>query len=289
MIETISNGLIKLSVNDEGGEMMSIIFNGAEYLWQGTPPYWHNRAINLFPINGRLKDGEYSYAGKIYKMGIHGFVWRSTLNCVQKTDTKIVYRLIANASTKFEYPFDFVYEVAYELISNKIEITYTVKNIGQESLYFCLGGHPGFNVPLDDKGSFESYSIVFDANRKPKKICFDKNLLITGKSEEFTLQNGILPLSHRLFDEDAIFLKDMGDSVTLKSSLTERSITICYKDMKYLGLWHTPKTDAPFLCIEPWSALPSFGDREEVLTAKSDITKLDVNQTYTNRWSITIT
>jgi galactose mutarotase-like enzyme len=288
MIRTISNGTISLAVAEEGGEMMSIIFNGAEYLWQGNSAYWKDRAINLFPINGRLKDGEYTYRGKTYKMNIHGFVRRAKLQCVKETETSLAFRMLSDERTRETYPFDFSYEVEYLLKGCRIEVMYTVMNNGAEPMYFCLGGHPGFNVPIDNIGNFASYRLEFPKHAEPRKVIFDDALLITGKTEPFPLDNGTLALSHRLFDVDAIFLENAGTFVTLKSDLTCRKIKLDFKDMPYLGLWHTPRTDAPFLCIEPWSALPSYGDRPEELTTKRDATKLAPDGVYRNRWSITL-
>ncbi len=288
MIKTISNGTIKLEVAEEGGEMMSIFFNGAEYLWQGDSAYWKNRAINLFPINGRLKDGEYTYRGKTYKMNIHGFVRRAVLPCVKETETSLAFRLLSNDTTREMYPFDFSYEVEYELKGSTIDITFTVKNIGSDPMYFCVGGHPGFNVPIAGVGQFSSYRLEFKKGVEPRKILFDDALLITGETEPFPLDNGSLPLSHRLYDQDAIFLENAGTTVTLRSELPCRSIKLTFQDMPYLGIWHTPRSDAPFLCIEPWSALPSYGNRAEELSAKRDAVMLEPNGVYRNRWSITL-
>ena len=36
-----------------------------------------------------------------------------------------------------------------------------------------------------------------------------------------------------------------------------KEICVTYPNMTYLGIWHMPKTDAPYICIEPWSSLPS--------------------------------
>lgn len=37
----------------------------------------------------------------------------------------------------------------------------------------------------------------------------------------------------------------------LTSDKGKKSIHVNYPDMPYLGLWHWPKTDAPYICIEP--------------------------------------
>ena len=58
--------------------------------------------------------------------------------------------------------------------------------------------------------------------------------------------------------------------------------------MPYLGMWHVPNTDAPYLCIEPWSSLPARQNVVEDFACKSDLIQLGPGKTYINTWSITI-
>ena len=74
---TLKNDLLTITISDLGGELQSVKGNGCEYLWQGDPSYWTGRAPLLFPICGRFFDGRYTYAGKTYEMGTHGFLRHS--------------------------------------------------------------------------------------------------------------------------------------------------------------------------------------------------------------------
>ena len=57
MLYVILNSFLTVSVSDYGAELQSIQgANGTEYLWQGDPTYWKDRAINLFPYVARLTD-----------------------------------------------------------------------------------------------------------------------------------------------------------------------------------------------------------------------------------------
>ena len=40
--------------------------------------------------------------------------------------------------------------------------------------------------------------------------------------------------------------------------------------MPYVGFWHQPKTDAPYLCIEPWATLPGRDNTVEELSTLPD-------------------
>ena len=97
-----------------------------------------------------------------------------------------------------------------------------------------------------------------------------------------------LPLHHDLFDDDAIVLVDMAKAVTLKSNQGNKSVRVEYPDMDYLGLWHWPKTDAPYICIEPWSSLPSRKDVVEDFASQPSLLSLEAGGSYQNEIIITM-
>ena len=37
----------------------------------------------------------------------------------------------------------------------------------------------------------------------------------------------------------------------------KKAVKVSYVDMPYVGFWHMPCMDAPYVCIEPWCSLPS--------------------------------
>ena len=58
--------------------------------------------------------------------------------------------------------------------------------------------------------------------------------------------------------------------------------------MPYLGLWHMPGTDAPYICIEPWVSLPSEQDKVTVFEEQPDLITLEPGGQYENCWSISV-
>ena len=95
-----------------------------------------------------------------------------------------------------------------------------------------------------------------------------------------------LPLSHDMFDEDAIVLKGIPGEVTLKSSKGHRGVTLMAPDFPIFGFWHMPKTDAPYICLEPWSSLPSHQDVIEDLEKQVDLISLPAMGVYQTAWSL---
>jgi len=267
---------------------MSICDNsGAEYLWQGDPAYWDRRAINLFPYIGRLTNERYYYGGKLYKMGIHGFLCQSVLSVESASDSSICYFLRDDAATLEMYPFPFEIRVVYKLEGCQIIISFDVRNTGSERMFFGVGGHPGFRVPIENGLVFDDYYLEFEEECVPVSVGMSDKCLRNGMDTEFPLKDGrVLPLRHSLFDNDAIVLRNMCRKVTLKSDKGKKGVTVSYPDMPYLGIWHWPKKDSPYVCIEPWSSLFSRDGIVEDIACQPCLIGLDPGGCYVNTWSI---
>lgn len=290
MLITIQNDYIALTVDSLGAQMMSIrSADGCEYLWQGDPAYWADRSPTLFPFIGRLWNNRYAFRGKEYQMHIHGFASEVDFSPIKLERDYVLLSITSTIVSLTMYPFDFTLTIGYRLVKNSIKITYSVYNQGLDIMPFGIGGHPGFRVPLEEGERFEDYSLEFSQVCQPDRVGFTPAVYLSGHDERFPLEEGkILALSHSMFDDDAIILKNMARKVTLRSVVSGRAITVSYPDMPYLGIWHWPKTDAPYVCIEPWSSLPGRQDVVEELSCKSDLIHLAPGNAYRNTWSITI-
>lgn len=289
MIHVIENENLVVEINQTGAELFSIKSKktGLEYLWQGNPEFWKARATVLFPVCGRMYEGKYYYDNKEYEMPIHGFAKLFDFSVEEKTEGSITLSLIGNEQTKKYYPFDFKFAVKYTLIDDKIETLYNVKNLDDKDMYFSLGGHPGFNVPFDANDKFEDYYIEFSSNELDKYVLSDKCFYLN-KTQKFDLVDNKLNLIHDLFDNDALFFMTNSDVVKLKSNKHANYLEVSYKDMTALGLWHKPKTQAPYVCIEPWHGIPSDQDKIDNLSQKRQIIKLDKDKEYNTYINISV-
>ena len=286
----IENSKVRVEFSDIGGEMQSLILkeSGREYLWQGNPEYWAGRAYNLFPICGRLTDGKYIYKGKEYEMNLHGFVRNSLMTVNKISDTEIAFILKSDDEIKKQYQFDFTYAVTYILDGNKVKTVYNIENNGAEAMYFAVGGHPGFNVPINEGECFEDYYLEFDCV-KPMEWMKMTPLFYTGKNEPYPMTNGrIIELDHSLFSEDARFFTNMCKCVTMKNKKSDSFVRLEYPMMRNLGIWHKPQTKAPYICIEPWSSVPSFDGKVDDLETKNQVEKLDAGKVYNGGFDIII-
>ena len=290
MIYSIENKILKATVDTSGAQLQSIYSKATEteYLWQGDPAYWAGRAYNLFPTIGRMYKNTYTYDGNEYSLRCHGIARYRAFQLTDRTATKLTFRLTEDEDSLKEYPFKFEFFIRYELKEATLEISFIVKNTDEKELIFALGGHPGFNVPFGN-GAFEDYYLEFSEKTKVLFHTLSESKFMTGEKLPLPLTEGVrLPLRHELFDNDAAILGNTCREISLKSKADPRYITVKYPDFRYLGVRHTPETDAPFVCIEPWSALPATDGVITDLSAKEDMTRLAPGKTYKTSWSIEI-
>ena len=290
MIYILENDQLRVKVSSLGAEMQSIrrVADGTEYLWQGDSRFWARRASNLFPVCGRLWENQYIYRGKTYEMGSHGFARGKEWEVIHQKSSALTLQLKADEDTLNAFPFRFVLEMTYTLNEDSLSVTTIVRNVDDKEMTFSVGGHPGFNVPLTADTVYEDYKLVFDEPCQPLQFICDENCFYLDKMTLFPLEEDrILPLRHSLFDNDAIFLQNTCGGVTLCSDKTERSVHIAYPDSPYLGIWHTPRSEAPFVCLEPWVQSPSRAGEVVNLEEKADMICIAPNEAYRNTYTIT--
>ena len=290
MIYTLRNSEMEVQVSSKGGELVSLRdADQTEYIWIGDARYWKRHAPQLFPCIGRLTNNQYSMDGALHEMGQHGFLRDYELTKVEESETSLHLQLQSDASTRQLYDREWIVDIFYTLCGKTLSVKFQVRNCDTRTMRFGYGIHPGFNVPLNPALRFEDYRLDFHEASIPKQMELTERYTISGGMHDYALEEGrYLPLQHSLFDHDAIILKDMPHTVTLGSQKDEKKVTVAFPDMPYLGIWHAPKTDAPFVCIEPWSSLPSTDGVIDEFETKPDFITVEPEQTYTNGWSISI-
>ena len=311
MIYTLRNSEMEVQVSSKGGELVSMKdADQTEYIWSGDATYWKRHAPQLFPCIGRLTNNQYRMDGALHEMGQHGFLRDYELTKVEseeqagaetvrdaagqagakaETVTSLHLQLQSDTSTRQLYDRDGTVDIFYSLCGKTLSVRFQVRNCDTRTMRFGYGIHPGFNVPLNPALRFEDYRLDFHEVSTPKQMELTERYTISGAMHDYALAEGrYLPLQHSLFDHDAIILKDMPHTVTLGSQKDEKKVTVTFPDMPYLGIWHAPETDAPFVCIEPWSSLPSTDSVIDEFETKPDFITVEPEETYTNSWSISI-
>lgn len=287
---TLQNNHAKAIISSKGGELLSFqLTDGSEYVWQGDPTYWASRAPHLFPYVGRLTDGQYIMDDQKHPLNIHGFFRFQELTLESLSENIIVLSLTPTQELLEQYDRNFRATLSYELTDATLKISFSVENQDSRNMYFGYGGHPGFRVPLNDSLKFEDYYLEFSEDCQPVAIGMSPTCYLQGNDLPLILEKErVLPLKHELFDHDAIVMRNMASQISLKTQKDPHGVTVSYPQMPYLGLWHKPQSDAPYVCIEPWTSLPSRQDIVEVFEEKHDLIVLAPSQKYCNNWDITI-
>lgn len=254
MTVIIENEKLIATIAEDGAELISLKAKetGLEYIWQGDPKFWGRHAPVLFPFVGRLKDDSYSYQGKTYPMGQHGFARDQVFEVIEKGPQMVSLSLKSSKESKEIYPFDFELVLTYTLDDADIIVGYQVENTGAEEMLFSIGGHPAFNIPLEESLSFTDYYLAFEPKIDRVQLPLEGPFV---DLEHKTLgQTSVdVDLKRELFEKDALIYETPGKTeIAFKTDKSSHSLHLKYDDIPFVGIWSPYGTEAPFVCIEPW-------------------------------------
>lgn len=272
-MQLIENEWLNVSIDEKGAELTSIFHkkNQLHYLYDANPTYWKRHAPILFPFVGRLKEDTYVFKGKTYHLPQHGFARDKTFEVVKQTKETMTLMLKEDKHTLCHYPFSFNLYVTYELKENQLNVSYKVQNTGKEEMYFSLGAHPAFCLPLAKTLSFSDYYLEFEdttvKTRYPLKGPF------IDETKKVQMEQNLLPLSYEDLKEKQTYILTTPHRqvIHLKSDKDTHGLTLSYKNFPYLGIWTNAEQKAPFICLEPWYGLSDTTTHSKELTTKKGI------------------
>ena len=159
---TLKNDMLTAIIESKGAELQSLVHkNGIQYMWSGDASFWGKHSPVLFPIVGSLKDDTYYYNNKAYKLPRHGFARDMVFTARQLHENEAVFTLKHSKKTLEVYPFPFTLKLRYQLQDNRLLCTYEVTNTGESDMYFSIGGHPAFALPLVNGTVYTDYFLLF--------------------------------------------------------------------------------------------------------------------------------
>lgn len=286
---TIQNTYLKATINPKGAELVSLVLLASEleFMWEGNPEFWGKHSPVLFPIVGGLKDNTYYYNDKAYQLGRHGFAREKTFAVEDQQSDSVTFSLTHDESTLAIYPFEFAFRVRYTLVGNQLEVSYLVKNPSDTALWFSVGGHPAFKVPLVEGTEYNDYVLSFNQAEDWARWPLTTEGLIQKAPVLLVEQNTDLPLTKELFYEDALVFKNYrSDSVVLHTPTSAHSLRFDFPGFPYLGIWASKNAD--FVCIEPWCGIADSVSHNQDITQKEGIVQLAGKESFERSWKVTL-
>lgn len=265
---TLCNAFVEVVIDEHASEIIHFKnkATGFEHIWQGDPTYWKQHNPTLFPMVGKVFDGNIKIKDKIYHMGNHGFTRNSEFTCIKHTDDCIVMELKDSEETLLQYPFHFTLRIMYTLKASTLFIDYTICNTNDEVMPFHFGLHPAFNAPLDPSKSFDEYHLV--CNEKEKGY----------EAQTIALD--------RVELKKTIILDQPNSSVyTLCDKEGKHGTSVHASGYPWVAFW---SPNAPFVCIEPWYSHTDFKETGLSFEEREGAILLEAKKEWKTSYAITV-
>lgn len=273
MLIKIGDGKLFAEIETIGAELQAVYnANGKQFLWDGDGRFWARRAPVLFPICGGMKNDSYTLNGKLYNMPKHGFCRDAEFAVESQKDDEVVF-YIETTEERFKlFPFDFRFYITYKIRNGVLEIFYTVKNLGNDTMYFSVGSHEAYACPE----GIESYRIEFEEEEKLESLVIEDNLI---RSHTVLISEGtkVLPLKYDYFKVDALCFRNLrSKKIWLVGG--DRRIEVSWDDFEFVLFW--TKQNAPFICIELNCGTDDFDTTDGNIKTKEGIISLEAGKTF---------
>ncbi len=244
----IENERLSVTISDAGAELISVFDKArqAERIWTGDPAVWNRHAPVLFPFVGKVMDGKYRIGEREYAMKTqHGFARDMDFACAAETKDAEAHCLSANDWTRAVYPYEFRFIIRHRLAEKTLHVEWTVENLGDERMYFSIGGHPGFLLPQGIRK--EDCFILFPEADRLTYISASKAGYAL--SERKTLANSIVRYQEDIPDT-WIFENNQVKQTGIALPDGQPYVMMNCEQFPMLAVWANPK--GPFICLEPW-------------------------------------
>lgn len=289
----LNNGVVAASFLAKGAELCSLVLlaTQTEYIWQAGEE-WPKHSPILFPIVGTLKNGQYEHKGHSYSLNRHGFARDSIFQVLYKKEDEVAFCLLSNENSLSVYLFKFELRVYYQLQGTTLNVRYEVYNLDKDRLYFSLGAHPAFKVPIEPHLDFQDYHLTIEVPQEQTLPIMLYPLTAEGLTQMegvpfIKAHREVIRLHPALFRKDAMVFKSLYSAVVrLESPSGDRKLALQYTGFPYLGLWNT--YGASFVCIEPWAGITDNEGATGVLADKEGINVLEPNAMWTANWMLSI-
>ncbi|EAD3046697.1 aldose 1-epimerase family protein [Listeria monocytogenes] len=286
----LENEVLLVEMKTAGAELTRIFHKdtGLEYLWNADSKFWGRHSPVLFPTVGRLVDDTYLVDGKQYHLGQHGFARDRDFQVIEQTENSVRFELDADEDSLAIYPYKFKLSIIYTIEKNTVAVSYEVENTDNKRIYFSIGAHPAFHLPLTDGTTFEDYYLDFGTEENLETLCLEGPYRSGEIKKIIDEPARYLPLSYDLFKNDALIFEALKQKeMTIKSDKTPHFVKVSFPEFPFVGVW-TAKTGTPFLCIEPWYGIADGAGESVELRDKAGIEHLEPEAVFASEYEITV-
>ena len=291
MIHTLENDQLRVKIADHGAELSEIYdkVNDRQVLWNADPAHWNRHAPVLFPNVGRYYENHCLIDGKSYTSGQHGFARDMEFTCTDETATSVTHLLEATEETLKSWPYIFQLYITHTLNERDLTVSWKVVNKDQKTMYFTIGGHPAFNVPVLPDTVQSQYHLTFNGEEKLTYclINMDYGTAIPDKTYTLHLNNNSCPITEHMFDNDALIF-DNGQIKKVGIALPDGTpyVELSCDGFPNFGIWSA--VGAPFVCLEPWMGRCDNTGYASELSNKPDINVLEASETFNQSYVISV-
>ena len=290
MAVKLENEFLCVEIAEMGAEVTRIYdkTEDNEILWEGNPVYWKRHSPVLFPNVGKTYKNRVLINGTQYPTSQHGFARDNVFTCIEAANEKASFMFRSSEETKELYPFDFELHINYKLNKKELTVEWQVKNCGDETMYFTIGGHPAFRFAKPEETKAD-YVLKVPGKEKLEYVLIDISCGCANVDEVHTLQlsEETYPLSDELFAKDALVV----DNGQIEEAW------LCHKDgtpyvgvrsagFPNYGIWSVE--GAPFVCLEPWMGRCDNVGFNAELSEKPNVNKVEAGEKFIKDYTIVV-
>ena len=290
MAVKLENEFLCVEIAEMGAEVTRIYdkTEDNEILWEGNPVYWKRHSPVLFPNVGKTYKNRVLINGTQYPTSQHGFARDNVFTCIEAANEKASFMFRSSEETKEVYPFDFELHINYKLNKKELTVEWQVKNCGDETMYFTIGGHPAFRFAKPEETKAD-YVLKIPGKEKLEYVLIDISCGCANVDEVHTLQlsEETYPLSDELFAKDALVV----DNGQIEEAW------LCHKDgtpyvgvrsagFPNYGIWSVE--GAPFVCLEPWMVRCDNVGFNAELSEKPNVNKVEAGEKFIKDYTIVV-
>lgn len=245
---TIQSGdLQAVILPEKGATLTRLIREGVDFLYTDEENLTSSERPRcgipfLFPMFGRLQDEAYTWEGKTYHMGIHGFAHTSVWEVAEHGEDFLKLVLESSGETRARYPFDFRVEMTFRFEFSLLAICLRIENTGKVPMPYNYGFHPYFLA--------EDLNHVSTEARAGVRIDFTSGKALPFGCDEVTLT---IPEGA---PEAGAALAQLGSPTVIRIPAEGRRITMA-QDESFSQMIFWAQAGKPFLCVEPINGSPN--------------------------------